>query len=134
MKLIHCNFNIHILIVFLVWVHHNSRKICCYSLSIPPNDNNIHQSRRRSIKKHNNDNNIIIPSNDIHKICTNRKIQIHDNNKNDNKSSIIMNRKEMIYKSIFTAVAFLTTSKSTFAAETIGKDPNCNDGTCLGVW
>ena len=40
----------------------------------------------------------------------------------------------MIYKSIFAAVAFLTTSKSTFAAETIGKDPNCNDGTCLGVW
>lgn len=132
MKLIHCNFNIHILIVFLVWVHRNSRKTCCcYSLSIPPNDNNIHQSRR-SIKKHNNDN--IITSNDIHKICTNSKIQIHDDNKNVNKKNIIMNRKEMIYKSIFAAVAFLTTSKSTFAAETIGKDPNCNDGTCLGVW
>ena len=123
MKLIHCNFNIHILIVFLVWVHYNSRKICCcYSLSIPPNDNNIHQSRG------------FITSNDIHTICTNSKIQIHDNNKNDNKNSIIMNRKGMIYKFIFTAVAFLTTSKSTFAAETIGKDPNCNDGTCLGVW
>jgi len=25
-------------------------------------------------------------------------------------------------------------SNVAFAAETVGKDPNCNDASCLGVW
>lgn len=41
-------------------------------------------------------------------------------------------RRHLLGQSVWLAVAGQTPSSN--AAETIGKDPNCNEGNCLGVW
>lgn len=45
------------------------------------------------------------------------------------------NRKDFLLKGIASAVCIISPStQEAFAAETVGKDPDCDDITCLGVW
>jgi hypothetical protein len=45
------------------------------------------------------------------------------------------NRKGFLLKSVNSCLGlFLASTQEVAAAETIGKDPNCDDLTCLGVW